>query len=335
MAQKQYTHLSFEEREDIAYYRRHGYSLRRIAQELNRSPATISRELRRHASDRGTYCAERARHEAVQIRKHKGQYVHLKNDTIRSYVIETIRRGWSPEQISGRISRDLPGHSISHEAIYQYLYRRQNKELCAYLPTRRAKRRKRLARNSRCTVYMRGKRSISERPLDVNSRTIPGHWEIDIIVGKGQNSSLIVLVERSTRFTFLVLPWDRTSHSFAQAVMPLLASLPDHLRKTLTLDNGSENAQFQAIERITQMKCYFCHPYHSWEKGTVENTNGLIRRMFPKKTDFRTVSAQSILDFQRSLNNRPRKVLGYLTPQECFDTLLQSPRSQEVLHFKC
>ena len=97
---------------------------------------------------------------------------------------------------------------------------------------------------------MRGKRSISERPLDVNSRTIPGHWEIDIIVGKGQNSSLIVLVERTTRFTFLILPWDRTSHSFAQAVMPLLASLPDHLRKTLTLDNGSENAQFQAIERM-------------------------------------------------------------------------------------
>ena len=183
------------------------------------------------------------------------------------------------------------------EVYCQFVYR--NKELCAYLPTRHPKRRKRFARNSRCTVYIRGKRSISECPLDVNTREVPGHWEIDIIIGKGQNSSLIVLVERTTCFTFLMLPWDRASHSFAQ------------------------------------IECYFCHPYHSWEKGTVENTNGLIRRMFPKKIDFRTVSAQSILDFQRSLNNRPQKVLGYLTPQECFDTLLQSSRSQQVLHFKC
>ena len=313
MARNKFTHLSYEEREDIAWHRRHGYSLRQIARILGRSHTTIVRELQRH--DRGTYYPKRARHEAVQARKHKGQYVHLKNDTIRSYVIEAIRRGWSPEQISGRISHDLPGYSISHEAIYQYLYRRQNTNPCAYLATRRPKRRKCFAHNSRGTVYIRGKRPISEHPHDVNTRTIPRHWEADTISGREQRSSLIVLTERTTRFTLLALPpWslatlvaracvrpDKTSHSFAQAVIPLFASLPTHLRRTLTLDNGSENAQFQTIERITQMKCYFCHPYHSWEKGTVENTNGLIRRMFPKKTDFRLVSAERILSFQRSL----------------------------------
>ncbi len=338
MVHRQYNQLDTDNREDIAYYLRKGYPVREIARAIGCCHTTIYRELNRNRNDHGRYVAIQAQRKARERRKNKGQYTHLKNNIVLNYVHEKLECSWSPEQISGRIGIDITGQSISHEAIYQYCYRPKNRQWCVLLPTRRKKRKRRCDRRAyrKKNPDVVGKKGISERPKEVDARVEEGHWEGDCIIGKGQRSAVAVFVERATRMTFIAPLADRTSFTFAHHAISLLGSLPPDLRRTLTLDNGSENARHKNIERITGMQVYFCQPYHSWEKGTVENTNGLIRRQFPKSCDFNMIDAGKILEFQRSLNNRPRKILNYLTPQEAFDRMLKLSHSgPEVVHFKC
>ena len=293
---------------------------------LGRHPSAIYRELKRNRNHRGQYGALPANRMARARRYNKDTGFVLKNPTILSYVQSGLQLGWSPEQISGRLPLDHPGLKISHEAIYLYVYqeaRKGNSTWVTMLPTRRHSRRARYRGKSsaRTSSYPadRQKISIHERPEQVNARIEPGHWESDLIIGKGNASAVMVGVERTTRYVYLSpLIGGLGADSAYQAYMAMFGALPRSMRKTLTIDNGSENACYKKIMRDLGVSVYFCDPYKSWQKGSVENMNRLVRRVFPKKTNFLCVDPKDVLQLQRSLNHRPRKCLGYRTPHEKF-----------------
>ena len=250
----------------------------------------------------------------------------MENPFIRSYVCDGLEKGWSPEQIAARISIDYPGISISYETIYQWCYRKQNRRWARLLPTRRLRRRRRYRGLSAPaqSSYLSAKQSIIDRPQEIADRSEFGHWEADTLIGPRGGSSCVVLTELKSRLTFISVLTNRKALTFKEAVISCLSLLPHSLRRSITGDNGGENADWRELERILGLQFYFCRPYKSWEKGTVENTNGLIRRRFSKSCDFRFVSQADILAFQKQLNNRPRKVLGFRTPYEVFSKILES-----------
>ena len=235
---------------------------------------------------------------------------------------EKLKLGWSPEQISYRIREEYPTRTdmrISYESIYKYIYYEakgtERQRLISYLPYKK----KRRYGGSKRTVYLGviiDRVSIDERPETIENRNEIGHWEGDLIVGKGQKSAIGTLVERATRFTLIVHLESRKSKDVVNAFSTALQTLPDILLKTLTYDNGIEMSEHKHFTYRTKMPVYFAHPYSSWERGTNENTNGLIRRFFPKKTDFNKVSADQLKEVERLLNSRPRKVISWRTPEE-------------------
>ena len=233
---------------------------------------------------------------------------------------EKLKLGWSPEQIAGRIAFDQPLDSISHEAIYQYIYQ-EAKDLIGYLPRRHKKR-------YRMRYLRKAKRSqipnrilITERPEEVNQRTVFGHWETDAMISRRSKAALNVLVERMSHYTRLTKLTEKSAHLTEEAIVKRLKFEKGHSRLTITYDNGSENMNHQRVNRRLRTKSYFCNPYHSWEKGTVENTIGLVRRFIPKKTDLSRIPTTDIFQIERLLNNRPRKCLQYRTPKEVYVNL--------------
>jgi len=327
-----YQHFSIEEREKLQTLRWQRVSLRGIANELHRSPSSISRELRRNFPKENKVYTPRLAHErALEKRKCRGRKERLKNERILSYVILHLKKKWSPEQISGRIRRDL-GEHISHEAIYRFIYSRVSngsnlaktglEDLRPYL---RRRRRIRLPHGARkCQRIFKTKGiSIDERPEIVNRRERVGDWEGDTVESKDHKPGVNTLVERKVGLVFITRLSDKTSVATSKAVTGRFQSVPKSLRQTLTLDNGIENGDWKGIENQTGLKCYYAHPYHSWERGTNENTNGLIRDYFPKKTDFDTISDEQIHFVESELNNRPRKRLGWRTPLEVWSVAVQ------------
>ena len=209
--------------------------------------------------------------------------------------------------------------SISHEAIYQHIYKHRQsylgKKLIKLLPYHHHKRREK-RKFGKNRVRIKDQVNISQRPKHVELRIEVGHWEGDLMIGTGQKSAIGTIVERKTRFTFIVKIENRKSKTVTQQFAKLLNTLPKYIRKTMTYDNGIEMANHKWLSNNTGMDIYFANPYSSWERGTNENTNGLIRRFFPKGTDFNKITIEQLKQAQYALNNRPRKILGYKTPNE-------------------
>ena len=326
-----YRRLSSTEREEVSRGLAQGTSLSAIARRLGRAPSTIAREVR-HNSGKSGYRAFSAGNRA-NVRassRNQGKSRLTRNDRLRGYVMEKLQKRWSPRAIVKRIAAEYPDDRtmrLSHEAIYRYIYVLPRGSLKATLiqalRQARAYRRKRKSRNHQET---RGKivemLSIEERPRDVADRAIPGHWEGDLILGKHQCTALGTLVERTTRYTILVPLKAKDATSVRKAYAKALRSLPREITKTLTYDQGKEMSEHQQFTIDTGITIYFAHPGSPWERGTNENTNGLLRQYFPKGTEFNKVSTREIKRVQRELNDRPRAVLHWQKPTEVINHLV-------------
>jgi len=325
-----YKRLSSEEREEISRGLAEKLSVREIARRLDRSQSTISREIRKGSCNKYTYRGQRAHRRAQRNARNRklGKRKLMKNAALRNYVHEKLRLKWSPEQIANRLKNSYPDDEamqISHEAIYGYLYvlpRGQLKrELLKCLRQEHKYRRKRGKRVKESTKKLEDMLSIEERPAEVADRTVPGHWEGDILIGKNRQSAMGTLVERTTRTTILVPLKSKKAAEVRKAFAKEALRLPEQMRLSLTYDQGREMAEHKLLTQATKINVYFAHPASPWERGTNENTNGLIRQFFPKGTDFNTVSLEEIKHAQGLLNGRPRKVLDWETPYEAFKRL--------------
>jgi len=324
---KGYHRMSLAEREELSIQYGQGESLRSIAKYLDRSPSTISRELARNRTG-FYYRAVTAQHKAEQRGYRKPRRLAV-DGRLRHTVFCLLRQQWSPEQIRDRLRRDHPNEprrQVSAETIYSYLYvlprGELRRELLSHLRQHRKKRRPR-SRGTDRRGQIPEMISIEERPPEVADRTIPGHWEGDMILGRRHQSALGTLVERTTRTVLLVRLPARDAVSVRRAFARKLRQVPKQMKLSLTYDRGKEMAEHKLFTRDTKMQVYFAHPQSPWERGTNENTNGLIRQYFPKGTDFNAVSAYQIHKVQDRLNGRPRKVLNAQTPFEAFNELLR------------
>lgn len=320
---KRYKHLSSEERDKIAILRAEGKSRNEIARMIGRDKGTVSRELRRNGSRiYDVYLPHKAQERSDKRNQQTHRRRRLKDALIRRYVIGKLKIGWSPEYIAGRIPIDYPGYRISHETIYQYIYAPEVREginLVPYLARAYKRRLRRGYSRKHTKTHIPSRISIEKRPKYIGKRKQYGHWEVDTVVSRSSPSALVVAAERVSRLTKITRIDRKESSQLRKAVNRRLSHCPQHLRRTITYDNGSENVQHQRLNVELGTKSYFCNPYHSWEKGTVENIIGLIRRFLPKKTDFATIPIKYIKKIERMLNNRPKKCLNFRTPLEIFN----------------
>lgn len=317
---KPYKHLSQEEREFIAAQLSEGSSLGDIAKAVGRDKGTISRELKRNSPpERRRYVPCRAHARACERKTSANKHGRLKNELVRQYVKDGLAKGWSPEQISGRIRIDHPGQSINHEAIYQYIYHPQNLDRLEMINLLRRAHKKRknksVGRKVRRTTIP-NRIPIDARPKSIESRRHYGHWEGDSMISRKSKAALNTLVERKSRLVLITKLSRKSAAETNRAVIDRLKKLPVRGRQTLTLDNGTENAKHEKLSAKLGIRCYFARPYASWQRGTNENLNGLIRWYLPKGTDFRTITSEQIARIEYLLNSRPRKCLGYKTPLE-------------------
>ena len=322
-------YLSVAEREEIAVGLAAGESRREIAERLGRSPSTISREIRRNSRGPGQYRALAAQGQA-QHRARRPKTAKLAgNAELRGLVAGRLEEFWSPEQVSAWLRRQFPGRpemQVSHETIYQSVYVQGRgalrRELAACLRTGRALRKPRRKDGER-RGRIPGMVMISERPAEVADRAVPGHWEGDLIAGTRSRSAIGTLVERSTRFVLLLhLPDGHGADRVAEAMTQAMAGLPAQLRRSLTWDQGSEMTSHAQIAAATDLEIYFCDPHSPWQRGSNENTNGLLRQYFPKGTDLSVHSRGHLEQVAAELNARPRKTLGWKTPAEALDQVL-------------
>ena len=326
-----YHRLTLADREEISRLEAQGHTASCIAHTLFRSVSTITRELQLGHTSHG-YRALTASRRTTQRTKLRRLHAHRleQNPHLQAYVLSKLRLRWSPVQIAQTLKKEYPGDihmQISHESIYTYLYvlprGTLKKELISYLRQGRKVRLKQRKKDRFYAQKITHMVSIEERPTDVADRTIPGHWEGDIILGKQRKSCLGTLVERTTRSVVLVPLLSKKAPVVRHAFEKEMRTIPKELRHTLTYDQGTEMAEHQLFTRHTKMRVYFAHPSSPWERGTNENTNGLIRQFFSKSTDFTTISRREIKRVQRLLNERPRKVLDWETPKEVFTKLLR------------
>lgn len=311
-----YRHLSEEERNLLVVLLNRNNSIRSIAGTLGRSPSSISREIKRNFG-KTKYRANRAQERAVERQHSAHSKGRLKSHALRIEVEHMLMQGYTPEQIAGRlplVHPELPG--ISHEAIYQWIYT-EGLHLIGCLPRHHQSRwPKGKSKRSRPLQYRIPERvPLSRRPLEANDRSQHGHWETDLMVGPGK-SALQVSVERVTRYVRLTRIPDKSAAASCQAIIDSFAHVPSCMRRSITYDNGVENYEHSRVNKELNIVSFFCEPYHSWEKGTVENTNGIIRRRFPKRTNFDMIPLAVIQAVESWLNNRPRKCLNFLTPSE-------------------
>ncbi|MCX4902443.1 IS30 family transposase [Streptomyces sp. NBC_00892] len=324
-------HLTVEERLFIADQVWAKVSVRRIAAALGRSPSTISREIRRNRHPtNGQYRphAAQARAES-RLPRPKPAKIAL-NPELREYIQERLGRRWSPEQIVQHLHRDFPDRPemhVVHETIYQALYVQGRgelrRELARALRSGRVRRKPRRQAQQRQPRYQYPMVMISDRPAEVSDRAVPGHWEGDLIIGKDNDSAIGTLVERTTRYVMLLhLPNGRGTESVRDALVEAVQTLPAHLTRSLTWDQGSEMGRHHEFTVATDIPVYFCDPASPWQRGSNENTNGLLRQYFPKSTDLSLHTRQELDAVAAELNGRPRKTLGWETPAERLHTLL-------------
>jgi len=329
----QYKHFSVEEREVIQRGLWEKKPVAAIARELGRHPTSVAREIDRNESPvRELYRPRGANERALQKRKSRGRTERLKSEKIRNYVVSQLKRRRSPEQIAGRIKADL-GEHISHEAIYQFIYAQIHRkgygylkpgaeDLRPYLRRSRKRRQPKGLRKSQRLLKPKGP-SIEERPEIVERRSRIGDWESDTVESKDHAPGINTLVERKTGLVFITKLKDKTGAATREAIKRRLAAVAPNRKRTITFDNGAENRDWQSMKESVETNVYYAHPYSSWERGTNENTNGLIRDYFPKGTDFRTISDEEIAYVERELNERPRKRHGWLSPLEVWNGALR------------
>lgn len=324
-----YKRLSIEDREKIHILINQGKSNRMIAEELDRSHTTIAREVSRFRT-RFEYSPSKAHELASRLKPKTGRKLLAKirpelwEESVRRIILDN-----SSEQISKSFkleSPDDPSKWISHETIYKYIYATPKGELKKILNAHL--RGKRISRKNRNTAHaQRGQiqdaTHISERPKEVDSRAVPGHWEGDLIIGKNHKSALGTLVKRTTRLVILVpIPGKKDAKTVREAFVEVFKEIDPQMRLSMTYDRGLEMSEHKILTEETGVKVYFANPNSPWQRGTNENTNGLLRQYFPKGTDFSKVTMNQIKFAQERLNNRPRKVLNWKTPKEEFKRLL-------------
>jgi IS30 family transposase len=318
---KPYAHLTEAERELIAQMHWEGKGPSEIAQALDRDKGTISRELARNASPGYrcyTPCQAQKRSEQRKLAARHNRPL-LKNKKIQRYVRRKLKSAWSPEVIAGRLKEEMPGHSISPEAIYQFIYHLDTPDreelislLCRAHRKRRIKGKGRKVRKTKIPNRV----PIAARPKAANGRKQFGHWEGDTLVSRKSKTALHSMTERKTRILRLSKLKSKSAAETNRAVVRALKKLPAEAKRTLTLDNGTENAKHEELTATLGIKCYFADPYAAWQRGSNEQINGLIRRYLPKGTDFSKIDKEQIKKIERLINNRPRKCLGFKTPLE-------------------
>jgi IS30 family transposase len=290
---------------------------------MGRSPSSLSRELKRNGKRVGRsrkpfYEGFKAQKKSSHRFKTSHQRACLKIPQIHEYVTSKLLARWSPELIAGRLALDHPELKISHETIYQWIYN-HGRDYIRYLARRRRIRRPRTySLKTRGSNPIPARVMIDSRPEMINSRQEPGHWEVDLVESYLKRGGIQVISERKTRFSLLTKMQTLKGVEARTNLIQRMKRLPSAIVKTLTYDNGPENMYHVFVNRHLGTRSYFCHPYHGWEKGTVENTIGIVRRFYPKGTDFRGVSEKEIKKLEAWLNNRPRKCLAFKTPSEAF-----------------
>lgn len=310
-----YQQITQEERYQIYALKKEGLSQTAIAKNLSRDKGTISRELKRNKGLKG-YRPKQA-DEMAKAREKKKPKKRRLNEQIIDYIKEKIKLYWSPEQISGRMV--LEGYNaISHETIYQYLLRdkKSGGELYKYLRHKNKSYRKRYGSSDK-RGEIPNKRSIEDRPSIVEEKNRIGDWEIDLIIGKNHKQALVTIVDRKSKFTLIQKISSKKSEEVKAALISMMESVKGNIL-TITSDNGKEFTKHEEVAKALDADFYFCHPYSSWERGLNENTNGLIRQFFPKGSEFISITDEQVLAVQNNLNFRPRKTLGFKTPNEIF-----------------
>lgn len=321
--------LTKDERHAITYLNMHGHGPAEIARRLGRHRGTIGRELKRNPDAFCGYHYESAQRQAEHRRSEAS--TRYKLDDADSTLGQAVRHGlkerWSPEEIANRLGRDHPQDPsvrISHEAIYQWVYREAQNDQTHYQRLRRRRKRRRCripgGRNEQRGQII-GRVGIEQRPAEVDQRRRFGHWESDTIEGAKSTGLVVTHVERKSRLTRLAKLNSKQAKELSRATNRRMKDLPKCLLRTMTPDNGKEFADFKTIEDVLDVKVYFANPHCPWERGTNENTNGLLRDWLPKGSDFSQVTDQQLAEIERSLNNRPRKCLNYRTPLEVVNAL--------------
>ena len=322
-----YQHLGADERYRIARLREDGQSIRQIAAALDRPPSTISRELKRNSGAKVGY---QPRYADEQARARRWTGSRLERDAgLRELVLGQLVQGWSPEQVAGRLGRAPAGPRVSHETIYRFIYaqlRRTNDFAWRrYLPRAKSKRGWRGKKGGSPASFIRDRIPIQLRPKDVELRH-PGHWEADLMLFKSYAHAILVAHERRSRLLLIARQPSRAAQPAADQLIEWLQPLPEHLRQTITFDNGTEFAFHWQLNQLG-IHTFFCDPHSPWQKGSIENAIGRLRRPLPRKTDLDTLDPDRLTLAVAAYNNTPRKCLDFLSPAEAFIS--------QLLHFKC
>src|SRR5690242_7217680 len=323
-----YQHLSLEERCEIAQRRAAGQSIRQIAAALDRAPSSLSRELKRNSSSRGAYKPGYAEDQAT-ARRWRGSKL-LRHLELQTLVLDRLGRGWSPQQVAGRLAREQGRTVISHETIYRFIAaqiaRTKDYAWRRYLPRGKSKRGYRGRRGGSAAEHIKHRVPIALRPAAAGDRIQPGHWEADLMLFRTYGQAVLTLHERSSRALAILRQPNKQAAPVADAIQALLSSLPSKLRQTITFDNGTEFAYHHALRQSLDIQTFFCDPHAPWQKGGIENAIGRLRRVLPRKTDLATLTAAQIRHLARRYNHTPRKCLDFHTPAEVF---------LKALHFEC
>jgi IS30 family transposase len=313
---RKYNHLDIDERFELFRHREAGIAQKEMAVLMNRSESTISRELRRNALPKGGYRPGSADRIALSRRRRSSKLERL--NLLGAHVDDRLAMGWSPEQIAGRLKLEGSEHGISHESIYRYIYRPKvrPRKLHRYLARAKASRGRRYFKRRR--LPMENRRSIHERPEAVEKREEFGHWEGDLMQFRTQRGNLLTLCERKTRFLITAPLKTKTALETGNVLRDIFHHLPEVAKHTVTFDNGGEFSEHEKLTSETGVQAFFCDPHSPWQRGAIENTNGVVRRDMPRKTDMADYSEGDINDLMWAINSTPRKCLGYQTPAEAF-----------------
>ena len=324
---RRYEQLSLEDRCEIARLQANGSSIRQIATALDRAASTISREIRRNRGRQVGYKPSYAQ-EQTKARRWTGSRLE-REAGLRQAVLKRLARGWSPEQVAGRLARENGRKVISYESIYRFIYvqiaRHKDYSWRRYLPRGKSKRGLRGRRGGSSASFIDGRVSLSERPPAAADRSHPGHWEADLMLFSKYGQAVLTVHDRYSRLLLATRPPNKAAEPIARHLLALLRPLPAALRQTVTFDNGTEFARHRVLHRLG-IKTFFCDLYAPWQKGGIENAIGRMRRFIPRKTDLAILPAKSFNALVSAYNNTPRKCLDFKTPAETF---------AEVLHFEC
>ncbi len=304
-----------------------GSSVRQIAAALDRSPSTISRELKRNSGAQVGYRSSYANQQA-RARRWKGSRLE-RDESLRAAVIERLASGWSPEQIAGRLEREQGRKVISYETIYRFIYaqlsRTRDYRWRRYLPRGKSKRGCRGRKGGSPASFIEGRVSLANRPLEAADRSTCGHWEADLMMFTKYGQAILTVHERKSRLLLAIRLSSKAANGVARHLVNLFGAMPPPLRQTVTFDNGTEFARHLALHDL-KIETFFCDPYAPWQKGGIENAIGRMRRFIPRKTDLATLSNSRFRNLVAAYNNTPRKCLDFRTPAESF---------AQLLHFEC